>query len=596
MVTRIPIWLRVLGERIMRIKSYVNGGYTGEGIFTSQGASLTGPLILAGDPVEEMEAVSKDYVDRNNQDLISQGITAESFVSGGVAPALLPAFSGDVSNVQGSNVFNLPVSGVVPGTYPKVEVDAKGLVVSGSELVEDDIPSLPWSKITSGRPTSVSGLGIGDLLSREGGELTGGIEAHAHPANEKNPSTVGYVRGKAEVFPGIYKVGDVVSKATDVTPSGFLKCNGALVDKVIYSELYAVIGDQFNPTTVTGGREPWRQQYGFNSLQSNPLGSWTTETSTYADMPYRHSTIVTKNKVYLLGGMVTSTIVKTILVATIDSNGVIGDFSLYENGPLTTRSAIPVVVKNKVYLIGGMDFKSYMALYTIDSSGNLITSATTVDLPITFSSISVVINTKNKIYVVGNNVSGEVLYSANIAVDGTLNTWTSLPTTLGLSAGNTSFQTNDRVYIVGRNDVFSAKINSDDTLGAFTKTSNNITLSPTQESVVTKNKVYILSTSSDRKVYNAEIRIDGTLGPWVEDASTIGSSSIGVDCSYVVTSSKLYRLGGLNARVSSVPFLGGKNDYSEYYDGTVLEIDPAKFTLPAITSNPVGAYYNYIKY
>ena len=246
MVTRIPIWLRVLGERIMRIKSYVNGGYIRQGVFTSQGARLTGPLILAGDPVGEMEAVSKEYVDRKKQDSIGRGIVAEDFVSGAVAPASLPAFSGDVSNVQGSNVFNLPDSGVVPGTYLKVEVDAKGLVVSGSELlVEDDIPSLPWGKITSGRPTSLSGLGIGDLLSREGGELTGGIEAHAHPVNEKNPSTVGYVRGKAEVFPSIYKAGDVVSKPTDVTSFGFLKCNGGLVSKEIYADLYAVIGDSF---------------------------------------------------------------------------------------------------------------------------------------------------------------------------------------------------------------------------------------------------------------------------------------------------------------------------------------------------------------
>lgn len=237
----------------MRVKSYVDGGYTTPGVSTAQSARITGPLILAGDPIEEMDAVTKDYVDRKKQDLISRGITAEDFVTGVVAPTVLPAFSGDVSNVQGSNVFNLSVSGVVPGTYPKVKVNAKGLVVSGSKLVENDIPSLPWSKITSGIPTSVSDLGIDGLLLREGGELTGGIEAHAHPVDEKNPSTVGYVKGKAEAFSGVYEVGDVVTKSTDVTPVGFLKCNGGLVSKEMYADLYAVIGDVFRNGTIPEG-------------------------------------------------------------------------------------------------------------------------------------------------------------------------------------------------------------------------------------------------------------------------------------------------------------------------------------------------------
>ena len=50
--------------------------------------------------------------------------------------------------------------GVVAGTYPKVTVDAKGRVTGGSSLSASDIPSLDWSKITTGKPTTVSGYGI----------------------------------------------------------------------------------------------------------------------------------------------------------------------------------------------------------------------------------------------------------------------------------------------------------------------------------------------------------------------------------------------------------------------------------------------------
>ena len=63
---------------------------------------------------------------------------------------------------NGSITLTLANSGVTAGTYPKVTVDAKGRVTSGSSLAASDIPALDWSKITSGKPTTVSGYGITD--------------------------------------------------------------------------------------------------------------------------------------------------------------------------------------------------------------------------------------------------------------------------------------------------------------------------------------------------------------------------------------------------------------------------------------------------
>lgn len=53
-------------------------------------------------------------------------------------------------------------SGVTAGTYEKVTVDAKGRVTSGGDLTASDIPNIPWSKITSGKPTTLEGYGITD--------------------------------------------------------------------------------------------------------------------------------------------------------------------------------------------------------------------------------------------------------------------------------------------------------------------------------------------------------------------------------------------------------------------------------------------------
>lgn len=73
--------------------------------------------------------------------------------------------SGDASGSgNGSITLTLANSGVTAGTYPKVTVDAKGRVTSGSSLSASDIPSLDWSKITSGKPTTVDGYGITDAV------------------------------------------------------------------------------------------------------------------------------------------------------------------------------------------------------------------------------------------------------------------------------------------------------------------------------------------------------------------------------------------------------------------------------------------------
>lgn len=60
-----------------------------------------------------------------------------------------------------SSVLNLKATGTA-GTYTKVTTDAYGRVTAGAKLAASDIPSLDWSKITSGKPTTLSGYGITD--------------------------------------------------------------------------------------------------------------------------------------------------------------------------------------------------------------------------------------------------------------------------------------------------------------------------------------------------------------------------------------------------------------------------------------------------
>ena len=71
--------------------------------------------------------------------------------------------SGDATGSgNGAVTVTLAATGVVAGTYTKITVDAKGRATSGTTLAATDIPALDWSKITSGKPTTLAGYGITD--------------------------------------------------------------------------------------------------------------------------------------------------------------------------------------------------------------------------------------------------------------------------------------------------------------------------------------------------------------------------------------------------------------------------------------------------
>lgn len=81
----------------------------------------------------------------------------------------------DATLSKSGNTIGLQSGIVIPGTYVKTTVDTYGRTTGGSALVASDIPNLDWSKITSGKPTTLSGYGITDAL---------GISANAVSASK----------------------------------------------------------------------------------------------------------------------------------------------------------------------------------------------------------------------------------------------------------------------------------------------------------------------------------------------------------------------------------------------------------------------------
>ncbi|HBO9849834.1 TPA: hypothetical protein L5F86_001541 [Pseudomonas aeruginosa] len=145
--------------------------------------------------------------------------------------------------------LTLADSGAVAGTYPKVTINAKGLVTGGAALVAADIPSLDWSKINSGKPTTLAGYGITDALAAGGTAV-----AAAKLATARSITLSGDLTGSA-TFDGaanisiaasiVGSVGQVALYAMSSPPTGWLKCNGAAISRTTYADLFAAIGTTF---------------------------------------------------------------------------------------------------------------------------------------------------------------------------------------------------------------------------------------------------------------------------------------------------------------------------------------------------------------
>ena len=143
----------------------------------------------------------------------------------------------DVDNASvsfdGSKDVNVNVvlsnTGVTAGTYTKVTVDAKGRVKAGANLTANDIPNLNWSKITTGKPTTVAGYGITDALKKTGDTMTGALTLAADPTQAMHAATKAYVDN---VVQGL----DVKASVRVATTANVNLTNVASIDGVTLAE------------------------------------------------------------------------------------------------------------------------------------------------------------------------------------------------------------------------------------------------------------------------------------------------------------------------------------------------------------------------
>lgn len=591
--------------------------YTGEGVLqlnrTSKGGTLTDYIQLITDPTVAADAATKRYVDQLFSDLNTTRITL------GTLPATsLPTVSGALTSSPGTNQFTLtPI--VSAGVYTNPYVNQKGLITGGGPLQAADIPDMPWSVFTTDMPTSPQGYGIYDAISTEGGLINVNITLSGAPTLDAHAATKAYADIAAASGGGAgLLVGDIMLKLTLTTPSGFLRCNGAMVSKTTYANLYATTIDNLSNKTVVGSGKPWAEQYqinGSNAIAFTSASSGTTLSATTS----AGAIVVTKNKAFIFGGTNGANI-NTIQTATIADDGTMGAWS---NLTLTLPSGLRhfqiVTTKGYVYVIAGVgagNSSNFIYRSPIDSAGNLGAWQTDGTLPAGLSGHQVFV-TSGYMYVIGGSIDGgttavNTVYKSPITADGSLGTWSTGPV-LPTSVQYTRLSvTKGRVYLIGGHTgsvvIPNLIFGTIDTTGEVTSWTAS-TVFPTSIAqghvFTTTSNVYYLGgtvnndlTGVSSNIYTAAVNADGSIGTW----SLMGGSCSVKSGHLVSIRNNIYVFGGVNAAGAivnttqrySTSNLGAPNDMSYYYTDVVFSPNTAtQFKLPDINATQfmTGAYY-----
>ena len=577
----------------MRYNMY-EGGSLIEGSISISGMTVLDYIKLKADPVFKNEAASKQYVD-----LITSTIRSSVIASGIFNKNRLPSLSGQVVSEQGTGILTLASKDISEGTYTKITVGTNGLVSSVGQLTLEDIPRLGWSKIISGKPTTLEGYGIVNGLSKTDGVVDGVLALKNHPVQLDEVASKFYV-DSIVLDHQQFRTGDLITGSYETPPTGFLRCNGGGLSASMYPALSEMLGGVFTYNNLSGSGKPWKQQYRFNEEQTIDIGLW--EASTNLPIPIsKTQAIVTKNRVYLLGGWDGEGVLGAIYTAPVDNEGIVGEWDISGSLPIPLRLSQAITVKDKVYLLGGDDGISSLSVIlttNINEDGTLGEWGYDTELPIGLSSSQAIV-TKNRVYLLGGHTTEttDIIISAPINVDGTLGLWSiegQLPIPLKDSQ---VVVTKNRVFLIGGNSegpssyVLSSYIESDGTLGEWTISGSlPISLSNT-EVIVTTYRLYVIGglgeTGRLSSVYIVPINVDGSLGTWTEGTELPESL---INSQAIVLKNKVYLLGGVTGTgVSSVTlsgmFFGGINDYSSYYSSDTEEVgDTGTFFLPDYTS------------
>lgn len=150
-----------LTSHLYATQSWVNSqNYATEADLDARIDALVNGAPAAFDTLKEIADVLQGNVDSIGDILTALGNKADKTITITAGTGLTGG-----GNLSANRTLSLATVGTA-GTYTKVTVDAYGRVTGHASLAVGDIPNLPWSKITSGKPTTLAGYGITDAYTK----------------------------------------------------------------------------------------------------------------------------------------------------------------------------------------------------------------------------------------------------------------------------------------------------------------------------------------------------------------------------------------------------------------------------------------------
>jgi phage-related tail fiber protein len=152
-------------------------------------------------------------------------------------------------------------TGVDTGTYCKVSVNSKGVVTAGSNLANSDIPALDWSKISTGKPATLSGYGIADAYTKLESDTRYPLHQHEHAFSQitARPNTLdGYgitdaIHGsEVTTTPSANKL---LRLDTNARLPADITGNAGTADQLSYSRSIALSGDLSGSASFDGSAD-----------------------------------------------------------------------------------------------------------------------------------------------------------------------------------------------------------------------------------------------------------------------------------------------------------------------------------------------------
>lgn len=301
----------------------------------------TDPVLGGPDGIDNLQAkqlANRTTYLKQHIDALEEGATAAGKASI-LATARTLSVTGDAtwsisfngsSNVSGA--LTLANSGASAGTFTKVTINAKGLVTAGANLAASDIPGLDWTKISSGKPTTLAGYGINDAqpldvdLTALAGLVTTGLYVNT------GPGTVAARAIAAGTGISVSR-GDGVAGNPIVTNTGVIQAIGT-ANQVIVSGAAGNVTFSL-PQSIHNGASPTFAQI---NLAADPTAALHAATKQYVDN--------------LLSGLDIKTSVQAATTANIALSGT------------QTIDGVAVVVGNRV-LVKNQTTPSQNGLYLV---------------------------------------------------------------------------------------------------------------------------------------------------------------------------------------------------------------------------------------